>query len=247
MILKPKIYVVNDILGNWQSELVRDFFQKIVSIKYGSYKKTYGPLIAPFDTSDFFGTHVILTDTVEGKEEIVFAYKTVTNRRCEDYGMTFPGLALVQKDGNKESQRAMRDILENSRLKNFDISYESSWALNPFYRKVNNYIHPEQIRDLLFASVVNFHIEYNIPEMIACGVLKVKTQNTFLKMGLNPLCEKSTFKQSNVANEPIIILHGQSFSKYALEVANRHEKLWEDKVCIGVEEEVVRSNIFVAA
>ncbi|MCB9090921.1 MAG: hypothetical protein H6621_12260 [Halobacteriovoraceae bacterium] len=231
---KYKVLVIDNILSNWKNPTVQNLYSQIIDIKYTSYRKVYGKYIAPFDTTDFFGTHVILLKKFNNEYVPLFTYKTVTSANCKKYGITFPGLALVKNDGTAPSIEAMKSLLDQCSRSHQDISYEAGWAIQNQFRKTHTSAGDAQkVRDLLFSIVVNHHREFKIPHMVACGVIKVKTDHVFKKMGMHPLCDNAIFKQSNVGNEEIQVLHTSKFSDYAYQQADEYKELWDEKVYIA--------------
>lgn len=80
--------------------------------------------------------------------------------------------------------------------------------------------------------IVKHHEEFNIPHMVTCGVVKVKTDQFFLKIGLTKLNENAHFIQKNLHNEEAVIFYNNSFSTIATAMGEKHKKLWEDKLVI---------------
>jgi hypothetical protein len=68
--------------------------------------------------------------------------------------------------------------------------------------------------------------------MIACGAIKVQTDQFFIKLGLIKLNEHAHFTQKLLNNEESVAFYNNSFSMEAYRMAKKHKGLWENKLVI---------------
>ncbi|MGZ7068734.1 MAG: hypothetical protein ACXVHT_10550, partial [Methanobacterium sp.] len=113
---------------------------------------------------------------------------------------------------------------------------DSSWAQNLDYRFSKDSQLKNGLREITMMFIVKHHEEFNLPHMMTCGAVKVKTDQFFLRVGLDKLDMNAAFKQKNLNNEDAIIFYNNQFSNEALSMAKKYERLWDNKLVIsGVE------------
>ena len=226
---KFKVVVIDYPIFVLDDPFCSNLLGKALKMKFDGYEAAYGSNILPMDKSDFFGTHIMFCEELKDELIPIFAYKATPFDRCLDYGFEFPGLSLMKADGDSscvdELQRLLKDV-GDPKL----ISYDSSWAQNLDYRQDPAF--KEWLREVMMMVIVKHHEEFNVPHMVTCGAVKVKTDQFFLKIGLNKLNDKSHFFQKSLKNEEAVIFYNKEFSLLANQMAFKHAGLWKNKLLI---------------
>jgi hypothetical protein len=205
---------------------------KTLQMKNLGYRSTYGENVLPMDKTDFFSTHIILCE--EKKDELIpiLAYKATPYDRCLYNNFEFPGLTLMKNDGHPSCVDKIHEILSSIKDPS-NISFDSSWAQNLEYRFSGDSNLKNELREITMMLIVKHHEEFNLAHMMTCGVVKVKTDQFFLKIGLDKLNENALFKQKSINNEDVVIFYNNSFSYEAVNMAKKHKNLWENKLMIS--------------
>jgi hypothetical protein len=228
---KYKVVIIDHPISVMDDPMCANLLGKSLKMKFDGYRNTYGDNVLPMDKADFFGTHITFCEETETGLIPIFAYKSTPYARCLDYGFEFPGIALMKSDGDPSCVRDLLKIIEKVGDPKL-ISYDSSWAQNLDYRFTDNVKLKEELREIMMMVIVKHHEEFNIPHMVTCGVVKVKTDQFFLKIGLNKLNDRSTFSQKSINGDDAVIFYNNTFSSLAFEMKKKHEHLWKDKLVI---------------
>jgi hypothetical protein len=207
-------------------------FGKTLKMKYEGYATAYNNKILPMDKTDFFGTHLILCEEIENELFPIFSYKSVTLDRCKFHEMEFPILSLMLNDGHPTCAETINKII--SSVDASAISYDSSWAQDIKYRFTKSPELKILLGEIAMMFMVRHHQDAKISNVITNGVVKVKTDLFFQKLGFKKLTENenSHFIQKNLDNEECIIFHTNEFSFEALSCAKKHQALWDNKLMI---------------
>jgi hypothetical protein len=205
---------------------------KIFKMKFDGYAATYNDKIIPIDKTDFFGTHIALCEeTKDGVLEPIFAYRSVSLARCNEFALEFPALYMMKNDGHPSCVEDINKIIANEKDLS-SISYDSSWAQDLTYRFSSNPEIKETLREIMTTVIVMHHKEFKIPHMITCGVVKVKTDRFFLSIGLKKLNENAHFIENGMTKEECVVFYTKEFSFEAKSLAKKYETLWNSKMVI---------------
>ncbi|MBD65841.1 MAG: hypothetical protein CME62_11585 [Halobacteriovoraceae bacterium] len=227
-----QIVIIENLKFHWHDPDIRQLYGDLMQIKIDGYGKTYGDNVISADKADFFGTHLMVCK--KGiRLKPVLGYKSVTTKQCLDFHLKFPGLKLVESDASKVCVKAFEKILANAAKGGREISFDYSWAQDPNIRNIRTPEVVQFFRDITMGLGVLHHQEFQIDEMMTCGVIKVKTDLFFEKMGLRKVSFDSKFKQKDLNGDEVHIFHTDQFSDYAYQVAEKYRKLWDGKIVIG--------------
>lgn len=228
---KFRVVIINSPIDILDNDLCATMLGKTLQMKHLGYKTTYGEKVLPMDKSDFFSTHIIFCEENNDQLIPIIAYKSTSYDRCLYYSFEFPALTLMKSDGHPSCVDKIDNILSSIENPSM-ISFDSSWAQNLEYRFNPNSEIKKCLREITMMFAVKHHEEFNIPHMMACGVVKVKTDQFFLKIGLNKLNEHALFKQKNLGDEDVVIFYNNEFSFEALSMAKKYKTLWDNKLVI---------------
>lgn len=229
---KYRVVIIDHPVNVMDEKVCSSILSQSFKMKYDGYEVTYGNNILPMDKADFFGTHITFCEEhKDGSYTPIFAYKATPLDRCLNYKYEFPALSLMNSDGHPSCVQDVKDIIKSAGHPSL-VSYDSSWAQNLDYRFSDNKFIKEELREIMTMVIVKHHEEFNIPHMITCGAVKVKTDQYFLKIGLKRLNENANFYQKSLNNEEAVIFYTKQFSPWAYQMAEKHKDLWNDKLLI---------------
>ena len=224
-----QIVVLEDLKHFWDVPEVRELYCEIMQVKFDGYGSVYGDNVISSDKADFFGTHLIVCQ--KGiKLKPLFGYKSVTLDKCKEFHLKFPALSLVSNDGHSECLTKLEAILLEAQQMHETVSFDYSWAQTPNIKGIKTSEMKNLFRDLVMTLVVNHHQDYNIDHMLTCGVVKVKTDLFFDRMGMDKISKKSLFVQRDLNDEAVHIFHARKFSDYAYEMASNYYDLWNNRL-----------------
>lgn len=224
-----QIVVIEDLKDYWEDHDIRRLYADMMQVKFNGYEKAYGHNVISADKADFFGTHLIVCQKGITLKPL-FGYKSVTYDKCKEYNLQFPALSLVKSDAEIECLKQLQHILHNAQTANKKISFDYSWAQDPSLKKDRSEEVAKLFRDLVMVLVVNHHKDYEIDEMITCGVIKVKTDQFFERMGFQKISNESKFKQKDLNDDEVHIFHTDRYSDYAYSVAEKYKELWDNRL-----------------
>ncbi|MCB9091602.1 MAG: hypothetical protein H6621_08790 [Halobacteriovoraceae bacterium] len=225
-----RIVVLNNACNYFEDKDVRNTFGKFLATKRSGYNKEYMDSALPFDTTDFFSTHLaICQDTKDGLNPIC-VYKSVPLSLCRKHNVEFCPLTLIEKGGSSECHASIQTIVKNCLKKKTELSYDCSWTVVPEFRKSE---HSIMLRELAMALGYWHHHDYNIPEWMTCGILRMKTDKFFFKMGHHAISSKPIFKHPCLNGEEAVMVHLEKFSRWATDISMGYQNLWENRLELG--------------
>jgi hypothetical protein len=228
---KFRVVVIDYPINILDDKMCASLFSKTLHMKRLGYQVTYGDSAMPMDKSDFFSTHIIFCEEKDDELIPIIAYKATNYDRCLFHSFEFPATSLMKSDGHPSCVEKIDEILSSIKDPS-KISFDSCWAQNLEYRFSSNSELKNILREITMMFAVKHHQEFGIPHMMTCGVVKVKTDQFFLRIGLNKLNEHALFKQKNLNDEDVVIFYNDQFSLEARSMAKKYAGLWEDKLMI---------------
>lgn len=225
-----KIVILDCPIATWQNPDTQKLFCKLLNLKLQGYGKEYPEGVTSLDSSDFFGTHLLICRTDEhGELEPLMGYKSISAKRAEFFRMTFPALTTLRAGGAQKFEPAIQQIISNCLKSNQDISYDSGWTKSPSIDKEFS----KYLRQIITAIGTFYHSESDIKEWLTCGIIRFKTDEYFRYLGATDVTEP--FGVFSSANEQGVMLHLKKPSQQALEDAEKVRSFWESRILIGPE------------
>ena len=225
-----RLVVVDSPMSIFADQELSQLMGKVFQIKFASYNEVHAHGVIPADKSDFFGTHLIVCQEEGGKLEPIFAYRSVSWARCEQHHFEFPAWSVVRQDASTEHQKSMGQLLGRYAYGKERISWDSAWAQDPLLRTSKSPEQKNEFRQITMAVGCLHHLRAGITHMVTLGTLKVKTDVFFANMGLAPLIPQGKFAYSAQFGSEVEIYHGDQFSPFALECADRYQSLWDNRL-----------------
>ncbi len=206
------------------NEKALKLWQKALWAKELGYRQEYKSNVLPMGEDDFVASHLIAAEELEnGELEPMFMYKSIRLSQCQRFKIQFPLLKLL-KGTEYENSPIVENILNDGR----EITYDSSWTINPVYKQKGREF-CKWLRDLTTAYALSYHQQFDIPRWITCGVTKFKIDKYFEYLGGKEVL--SEFKLPIIDGESVRMLFIEDTSKTppaCLEVVEQYQYLWKD-------------------
>jgi hypothetical protein len=234
-----KVVVLEAPYDSLEDPEAQEMFGKLMALRLRGYGGKYDYGIMPVDSSDFIATHLAVCKVDRtGLTPImtpIMAYKSVTEPKCQLHRIPFSGLQLPVSAGAKKSIQAVQEIIDRSKERQSLVAYDGGWTMDPNARK--NRILAQELKNLFTCIQVNHYQRYGKFDLLCGGLLRFQTEQLFSAWGYKPLQlngeSLGAFANPSLGNEPILMMHGQEFSPYALDLARKYQAYWEDRVAIG--------------
>lgn len=204
---------------------------KSLKMKIDGYHATYSESVLPLDKSDFFGTHIIFCEEKKNELIPIFAYKAAPYDRCLKHNFEFPAITTVKNDAHPSCVQKVQQLI-SSINKPQSISFDSSWAQNLDYRFSDNPGLKERLREIMMMVIVRHHQDFYLPHMLTCGVVKVKTDLFFHRIGLKEINEHAHYLQKSMDNEELVLFYNDHFSEEALSNADKYQFIWKNRILV---------------
>lgn len=203
-------------------------------LKLAGYRDVYDYGVLPLDTYDFISTHHLLGFSTDGVFKPAMAFRTLELDKCEQHGLPFPGVAVLQNSGADLHVKVLREHLLG--WKGQRVSYASSWAMAPELREDREM--RDLLRDMMVTMLINHELDRKSDHRLLCGVPKVRTDRLFEKLGYSRVRagveHLPPFRQGSLMGEEAVLLECQKFSDEALRIAEAHRELWDNRRVIGL-------------
>lgn len=219
----------------WSDSFTRDLFGKLVDLKFKGYLMSYPYGTLPVDTSDFVATHLIICKKDQDSLTPIMSYKTISRSRCLKHNITFPALSILQAARAQDHIFHVEKFLARAKEEKREISYDGSWTMTPELRKDKE--RSEELKVIMRAITVQYHLGYNVPEIIGFGLPRFKTEKFFETIGYEQIKHEGEnlpyVLMPSLQNEPVALVHLEKFTDQAVQDAKTHEYLWLNRLEIS--------------
>ncbi len=232
--MKLRVVVIDEPI-HITNEAACDLWRKALWAKELGYRNEYKNSMLPMSTDDFFGTHLIVADEKSsGKLEPVAMYKAVRLSQTKRFRVPFGGMALL-KGSKYENSIALEKVLHEPG----DISYDSSWSINPTYKKDKEF--SQLLRDYITLFCCNLHNSLGYHRWITAGVTRFKIDQYFAWLGGQELLPE--FELPIIDNETVRMFYvpdTRALPSQPLAVAFSLQSAWDNRVIFAPTQEIVR-------
>jgi hypothetical protein len=202
-----------------------ELWRKALWAKEEGYRAHYKSGVLPLGTDDFFGSHLIIVDEKpNGAWEPVVMYKSVRRSQASRFKVPFGAETLLIGTPYENSPR-LKEILSDTS----EISYDSSWSINPDYK--SNKELSSILRDYVTMFCCNFHTSMGFYRWLTAGVQRLKIDDYFAWLG----CEEvhNSFQLPIIDNETVRMLYHpdtRNSSDEAKAVTQRYAQDWDNRI-----------------
>jgi len=229
-----KIVVLDCPIDTWNEEQTRELFGAMVKLKLNGYGKEYRRGVLALDTSDFFGTHLMICDDQNGKLEPLCAYRSVTLDQCDLFRTTFPPLAIAKGAESEPHVRAVTEMMDEARREHKSIRYCAAYTIKPEARSNRELV--SNIKNVLLGLHVNFLRSSKTDISMLCGAVKFKVDQMFESWGYVALQQYGdrlpNFHQYSLygAEAVMFSISANGFNEFARDMGQRYRLMWQHRL-----------------
>ena len=182
--------ILHDISQRWSDPTVAMLFPQIVDLKLRGYGHDYPPGALAVDTTDFIGTHVLLTEEDDdGGLSLLAGFKWVTLAQCKYYNLEFPPLGFVRAAAATRHEKQLRKIIDGHAGAEKTLAYGASWTARPDLRQ--DRAAAKNLIQLTMAAHLLSVEEMGIASCVSNGVPRMNSDKIEASAGYVPLDRKS--------------------------------------------------------
>lgn len=167
-------------------DLSRTIFPGIIDLKTKGYRQEYPKGVLPFDSSDFFATHLLLCDVTSEVPRPVLGFKSITLAACDEHNTAFPMLGMLERsDDGANDKSVVQQILEEYRGAEATekIAYNGSFTILPDLRQ--DRVLMKHLWELSFSLLSNYYTDYGIEHVLAVCATKFSVNRRKEEFGWN--------------------------------------------------------------
>ncbi len=221
--MNPKVLIIDEPIHIYNESMCK-VWQKALWLKEIGYRSHYKTSVLPVGVDDFVATHLIIVDQQKnGDMEPMVMYKSIRKSQADKFKIPFGGMSLLSTTPHKDS-RILLDILNEPG----DISYDSSWTINPKYKSKEI---SQLLRDFVTMFCCNFHKEFGYSRWLTAGVRQFKIDNYFEWLGGKQILPE--FQLEIIDNQFVRMFYipdTNNVPAEALEVAKNMDSYWQNRI-----------------
>lgn len=231
--MRLRVVVLDNAWENWHVPGVAEMFRKVMTLKHRGYGKEYPSNVIPMDQTDYFAIHhLVCEESTWGDLTPLMGYKIAPLSRATAFNSNFGALTLTKLVNAEQHERAIMGILERCERERRDISYDSSWTIDPIVRQDRELTN--RLRKIMQAIHVIYHTGEGAPEVLAAGAIKFKMERLYQYWGYKEIGLQGRTLSPLVIptydNMGIYLWHLAEFSTEARRDAEIYRKLWDDRI-----------------
>lgn len=228
-----RVVVLDCPYNTWQSSTTQELFSAVVEMKLKGYQPVYEHGVMPIDSYDFVATHLLVCVEQKSGFKPVTGFKSVTLSTCRHFNLPFPTNAVLGQ-GNADHTEAVKAIIENCERNGKDLSFDSSWTVDPDFRR--NRESNLLLQELFISNVVHWHTPEQRHEVLGTGILRVRTNRFFERIGFEQTKLNGTplpsFNQPSLRDSQAVLIHSKEWSPFAMATAAEHQQAWNNRIMI---------------
>ena len=222
--MKLQIIIIDEPI-HVENEIACLLWQKTIWAKEQGYRQHYKASIMPIGVDDFFATHYIVAEIKpNGAYEPIAMTKSVRRSQSERFAVSFGANYLIQNINSGERAEA-EAILSSPE----EISYESSWSINPKYKKDREL--SIQLRNYMTLYACYYFQSAGISRWLTAGVTQFKIDKYFEWLGGTAI--SSEFQLPIIDHQTVRLMYIANADKPPAEplaVAKSLLQDWENRI-----------------
>ncbi|MEK6774205.1 MAG: hypothetical protein AABY64_09705 [Bdellovibrionota bacterium] len=174
--MNPRVIVIDEPI-HIHDETACKLWQKALWMKELGYRNHYKSSVLPVGVDDFVASHLIVADQKKnGELEPMVMYKSIRKSQADKFKIPFGGLSLLNTTKYQNDKEIISVINDGG-----DISYDSSWTINPIYKSDKET--SQLLRDFVTMFCCNHHKEFGFSRWLTAGVKQFKIDDYFEWLG----------------------------------------------------------------
>jgi hypothetical protein len=177
------LVVLDNFYANVNSALGGELFLEMVRMRASAYRHFYSDHYLPSDSSDLIGTHYLLCAVENERLVPQCGFRHVTLDRCDAYGIKFPILQFVEREGVAHHREIVDRLIARHRATGTSLVYGSNIAIR---RPIKNRRFPLLLRELSAGILYSTSTINNGFVEVTASTVRTRTEVWFAKMGFRP-------------------------------------------------------------
>ncbi len=229
-----QVVVIDCAYNSFSDPFTQKLFGKFVDMKLRGFLEEYEHGIVPLGAYDFVGTILLVCEKKGAELEPIFCFKSSTLNRAQYFSLPFELLDCFHHDDRSIHKQAVQAVIQHASQNNINLGYNSSWTIDPRWRSDPRL--KLLARELSVAVFTSYYRNYQIQEILIGGALRFKVDRIQAFLGFEYL--KSNGENLPpleiwfAKNEKVALMHLKQFSKEAIEMAEKYQKLWDRRITI---------------
>jgi hypothetical protein len=124
----------------------------------------------------------------------------------------------------------MNDVVTNSPHKDSEVGYIWSLAMDPRVRENRTKEEAKIYRELMLMILASDFI--GMKRLFCCGVLKIKSDQLWAKLGFQALHKNYCFEQSSINQSKVQMMILTEISDYAINLSKQFKSVWDNRIII---------------
>lgn len=231
-----KIVLLDCPYATFTEQITQEYFGKSIGLRIKGYKARYGKGVFPLDITDYVSAHILICVPEGNGIRPVSTVKIVLLSRCEQFNVPFPAIGVAQATESAAQVGFIKESITEAKSANADLSYLTSWTVDPDLPRINRAL-AANIKELLIATIVNYHWLHGITRGLVAGNVRYKTDKMSESWGYRyGTYQGKPLPQFNAAflfGVPAYFMRLEEFSEYAVGVAEKFSTLWANRLEIA--------------
>lgn len=187
--MKLRVHFLYNPIEQFQNPEIQDLFVRNIAFRFKAYDHNYKDTITA-DKYDYISDHGIIEDISGSKPQIIACFRNTKYQMAKRYGLDLPCLSLLRSieksSSNNDIERAFHKIVQGNLNRKTDLSYSSSYAVHPDYRRTTS-SHEIHVGEAILAMYYFYCRQFINSRYLCFGMTELKTREFFNSMGFNEL------------------------------------------------------------
>lgn len=222
--MKPRVIVIDEPIHVYDESACK-LWQKSLWMKELGYREHYKSSVLPVGADDFIATHLIVADEKpNGSYEPMVMYKSIRKSQADKFKIPFGGLSLLNTTKFQNDKEVLAIVNRSG-----DISYDSSWTINPAYKKSKET--SALLRDFVTMFCCYHHQQFGFSRWMTAGVKQFKIDDYFEWLGGHQVLPE--FQLEIIDNQYVRMFYipdTTNLPKEPLAIAKKMDPYWNERI-----------------
>lgn len=219
-----QVVIIDEVVHIDDPQVTR-LWQKTLWAKEKGYRQSYKSGVIPMGADDFIATHLIVAEKKSnGDLEPVVMYKSIRKSQAEKFKVPFSGITLLNNTPFQGDPKVLSIVNEPA-----EISYDSSWTINPIYKKDKDL--SLLLRDFVTMFCCFHQLDSGYSRWMTAGAKQFKIDNYFEWLGGQQLLPD--FSLQNFDNQFVTLFYIPNTNNLPAEplaTAHKMKSYWDNRM-----------------
>lgn len=220
----------------WDNPLIRQLFERTITLKINGYGRKYPSGVIPFDISCWYASHFLVCEDGEGFQPVM-GFQRVTLEQYRKHYAPFAPLSSCKQVGRIEHIRAMEELVARADDRPEKLSYTGGFTVDPKLRANRELV--EELCRLMVVLHYFFHREAGEGhEIVTAPTLRFKVESLLSPYGFFPLVDpglegdEGDLSFASYAGEKVRFMRVKTFNQEMMRFAERYQTLWDNRILL---------------